>query len=141
MYEAKLISPEGEVCNIPYYEIGSYLEKVVEEFIKDNDDNKEANDNEPILDNSKNNDEELKNFNFKCQNFENIELEKNNLLVANFSIPFCNKNYFNEFWNKIANSILKERILCWELFWIKRLLGKYKRANGIFIKRTSIRFI
>ena len=57
--------------------------------------------------------EELKKFNFKCQDFENIELEKNNLLVANFSIPFCNKDYFNEFWNKISNSILKERILCW----------------------------
>ena len=57
--------------------------------------------------------EELKKFNFKCQDFENIELEKNNLLVANFSIPLCNKDYFNEFWNKISNSILKERILCW----------------------------
>ena len=71
----------------------------------------------------------------------NIELEKNNLLVANFSIPFCNKDYFNEFWNKISNSILQERILRWELFWIKRFLGKDKRANGIFIKRTSIGII
>lgn len=87
---------------------------------------------------SKLNNEELEKFNFECQDFENIELEKNNLLVANFSIPFCNKDYFNEFWNKIANSILKERILCWEFFWIKRLLGKYKRANGIFIKRASV---
>ena len=87
---------------------------------------------------SKLDNEELKNFNFECQDFENIELEKNNLLVANFSIPFCNKDYFDEFWKKIANSILKERILCWELFWIKRFLGKDKRTNGIFIKRTSI---
>lgn len=68
---------------------------------------------------SKLDNEELKNFNFECQDFENIELEENNLLVANFSIPFCNKNYFNEFWNKISNSILKERILYWKLFWIK----------------------
>lgn len=90
---------------------------------------------------SKLNNEELKNFNFECQDFENIELEKNNLLVANFSIPFCNKDYFNEFWNKISNSILQERILRWELFWIKRFLGKDKRANGIFIKRTSIGII
>ena len=90
---------------------------------------------------SKLDNEELKNFNFECQDFENIELEKNNLLVANFSIPFCNKDYFNEFWNKISNSILQERILRWELFWIKRFLGKDKRANGIFIKRTSIGII
>lgn len=59
------------------------------------------------------NDEELKKFSFKCQKFENIELKENDLLVANFSIPFCNKNYFYEFWNKISNSILKGRILCW----------------------------
>ena len=90
---------------------------------------------------SKLDNEELKNFKFECQDFENIELEKNNLLVANFSIPFCNKDYFNEFWNKISNSILQERILRWELFWIKRFLGKDKRANGIFIKRTSIGII
>ena len=90
---------------------------------------------------SKLDNEELENFNFKCQEFENIELEKNDLLVANFSIPFCNKDYFNEFWNKISNSILKERIFCWKLFWIKRLLGKYKRANGIFIKRASVGII
>ena len=90
---------------------------------------------------SKLDNEELENFNFKCQEFENIELEKNDLLVANFSIPFCNKDYFNEFWNKISNSILKERIFCWEFFWIKRFLGKYKRANGIFIKRASVGII
>lgn len=85
--------------------------------------------------------EELKNFDFKCQEFENIELEKNNLLVANFSIPFCNKKYFNEFWNKISDSILKERIFYWKFLWSERFLGKHKRANGIFIKRASIRII
>ena len=36
-------------------------------------------------------DEEKNRFNFKCQNFENMELEKNKLIVANFSIPFCDK--------------------------------------------------
>ena len=51
------------------------------------------------------NKEELKKFNFISKNFENIELEKNNLIVANFSIPFCNKKDFNELWNKIINSI------------------------------------
>ncbi len=60
------------------------------------------------------NNEEIKRFNFKCLSFENIKLDKSNLLVSNFSIPFCNKNYFNE-----SNSILKERIFCWQLFWFK----------------------
>lgn len=85
--------------------------------------------------------EELKKFDFKCQEFEKIELEKNNLLVANFSIPFCNKKYFNEFWNKISDSILKGRIFYRKFLWSERFLGKYKRANGIFIKRASIRII
>ena len=58
-------------------------------------------------------------FQYILNNYNAIKLEKNNLLVANFSIPFCNKNYFNEFWNKINDSILKERILCWKLFWNK----------------------
>lgn len=79
------------------------------------------------------NSEELKRFKFMCQNFENIKLEKNDLVVSNFSIPFCNKKYFNDFWYKIVNSIDKGRILCWEFFWIKRFMGNNKRKYGIFI--------
>ena len=52
--------------------------------------------------------EELKQFKFLKQKFEYIELEKNNLVVANFSLPFCNKNNFKELWNNINNSILKD---------------------------------
>lgn len=63
--------------------------------------------------------EEIKKFRFNRQNFENIELEKSNLVIANFSIPFCNKEYFNEFWNKISDSILKDRIFRRKLFWFK----------------------
>ena len=66
------------------------------------------------LDNKK-----IKRFRFESQSFENIELEKNNLLVSNFSIPFCNKEYFDEFWKKITDSILKDRIFRWKFFRIK----------------------
>lgn len=54
------------------------------------------------------NDEEKKRFRFCRQEFEEIKLEKNDLTVANFSIPFCNKNNFNELWNKIIESILED---------------------------------
>ena len=54
------------------------------------------------------NKEELKRFRFSKQNFESLELECTNLLVANFSLSFCDKNYFKELWNKINNSILKD---------------------------------
>ena len=68
---------------------------------------------------SKLDNEEIKKFRFESQNFENIKLEKTNLLVANFSIPFCDKEHFNKFWNRITDSILKDRIFCWKFFWIK----------------------
>ena len=51
---------------------------------------------------------ELKQFKFLKQKFEEIELENNNLVVANFSLPFCNKNDFKKLWNKIDDSILKD---------------------------------
>lgn len=63
--------------------------------------------------------EEIHKFRFQKQEFESIILEKNNLLVANFSLPFCNKDNFNELWNKIIDSILPNRIFCRKLFWNK----------------------
>ena len=61
-------------------------------------------DTEQIISN-KLDDEELKRFKFERQNFENIKLERAKLLVANFSIPFCRKDCFNQFWSKIVDSI------------------------------------
>ena len=76
---------------------------------------------------------ELKRFKFVCQNFENIQLDKNDLIVSNFSLPFCSKNYFNDFWNKIVNSINNGRILCRKFFWNKRFLGVNKQKHGFSI--------
>ena len=56
---------------------------------------------------------ELNRFEFSCQNFENIDLKESDLIVANYSVPFCSKNYFNEFWNKIVSSISEGRVFCW----------------------------
>ena len=52
--------------------------------------------------------DELKKFKFSKQKFECIELEKNDLIVSNFSLSFCNKNDFEKLWNKIRNSILND---------------------------------
>ena len=52
--------------------------------------------------------EEQKKFKFSNQKFESIKLEKNNLVVANFSLPYCNKNNFKELWDKIDESILTD---------------------------------
>ena len=69
------------------------------------------------------NENELGKLRFSLQNFQNVKLENNSLLVSNFSIPFCGKKYFKEFWNKIEESIEKGRILCWELFSEQKIHG------------------
>ena len=48
---------------------------------------------------------ELENFKFECQKFENIKLPKADLIISNYSLPFCNKNNFNELWKRIVESI------------------------------------
>lgn len=64
------------------------------------------------------NDEEKSCFKFVQSNFENCKLEKNNLFVANFSLPFCKKDCFEELWSNIVNSIEKNRIFYWKFLWI-----------------------
>ena len=75
--------------------------------------------------------EELKQFKFSKQKFEYIELEKNNLVVANFSLPFCNKNNFKELWNKINDSILKDGYFVGNFFEIT-MNGKVQKKKLLF---------
>lgn len=49
--------------------------------------------------------DDKKRFQFSIQEFENLELEKADLIVANFSLSFCKKNKFNEMWDKIVDNI------------------------------------
>ena len=65
------------------------------------------------------NEEELRRFRFIKQDFENIELEQNDLVIANFSIPFCNKKDFNELWNRIVESISEDGYFVGNFFGLK----------------------
>lgn len=65
------------------------------------------------------NKEELEKFRFQKQDFETLKLEKSNLIVANYSLPFCNKSKFKQLWNNINKNILPNRTLCWQLLWCK----------------------
>ena len=58
----------------------------------------------------------MKKFRFSKQNFEDIELEKTDLIVSNFSLSFCDIDKFKELWNKIQNSIKTNRIFCRKFF-------------------------
>ena len=63
--------------------------------------------------------EELNQFKFQRQNFENIVLPKNNLVSANFSLSFCEKDKFQKLWDKIEKSISTNRIFYRKFFWNK----------------------
>ncbi len=71
--------------------------------------------------------EELEQFEFFKQRFEAIKLENSNLVVANFSLPFCNKNDFKKLWDKINQSILNDG------YFVGNFLGdkdEWKNAKG-----------
>lgn len=83
------------------------------------------------------NDEEIKRFRFQKQNFENIKLEKANLLIANYCLPFCKKDKFKEFWNKINNCIEKDG------YFVGNFFGLNDSWNGtklemVFLSRENV---
>ena len=51
---------------------------------------------------------ELQHFKFEQQSFEKIKLKKSKLIVANYSLPFCNKDKFEDLWNDIKLNIQKD---------------------------------
>lgn len=51
------------------------------------------------------NENEQKRLKFELQEFENLKLTKCDLLIANNSIPFCNKKYFYVMWKEICLNI------------------------------------
>lgn len=81
--------------------------------------------------------EYLNKFRFQQQNFEDIVLEKNNLLVANYSLPFCNKNEFTKLWKKIEKSILKNGYFVGNFFGVNDEWNGLK-PNMIFLNKPEI---
>lgn len=82
--------------------------------------------------------EELKKLKFSRQKFENIELEKNNLVVANFSLPFCNKVNFEDLWNKINNSLLEDGYFVGNFFGVNDEWKKTKKEMTFLTKEQVI---
>lgn len=82
--------------------------------------------------------EELKQFKFVKQKFEDVELENNNLVVANFSLPFCNKNNFKKLWNKIDDSILKDGYFVGNFFGNKDEWKNTKKEMTFLTKKQII---
>lgn len=84
------------------------------------------------------NKEELMRFRFKKQEFENLQLEYNNLIVANYSLPFCQEDKFEEMWNKIKNSILTNGYFVGNFFGINDEWAKMKKDMTFLLKEDCI---
>ena len=53
---------------------------------------------------------EMKRFEFQKRNFENMQLEEADLIVANYSLSFCYKQEFDEMWKTIKKNICKPHL-------------------------------
>ena len=82
--------------------------------------------------------EELEKFRFQRQDFENLKLEENNLIVANYSLPFCNKDKFNELWDKINDSILGDGYFVGNFFGINDEWKNTKEEMTFLTKKQVI---
>ena len=68
------------------------------------------------------NQEENERLIFLNQNFQNMQFEQVDLILANNSLPFCNKEIFFKLWNKIENSILLDGYFLGTFFG-KKMIG------------------
>lgn len=68
-----------------------------------------------ILRNKANKEFKLK---YIIDNIENVKLHKASLMVANFSIPFCKKECFEQVWKNIVDGIKENRIFYRKFLWI-----------------------
>ncbi len=85
--------------------------------------------------------EDIKRFQFHQKSFEELEflnLTKSDILVSNFSIPFCEKSIFKNTWNNIVNNIRKEG------YFVGNFFGKEDSWNFgdtkiIFLEEKEVR--
>lgn len=71
--------------------------------------------------------EEKERFSFYKSVFGEMNLPKTNLVVANFSLPFAKKEYFDLIWNKINNSLLRGGFFVGNFFGKKDSWAKDKK--------------
>ena len=83
------------------------------------------------------NQEERKRLKFQKQEFEKIELEKSYLIVANYCLPFCNKNKFDELWDKIKSNLFKNGYFVGNFFGLNDSWNGIK-TEMIFLSRDEV---
>ena len=80
---------------------------------------------------------EKKKFRFQIQSFESLELEKSDLIIANYCLPFCNKDRFEDLWNKIKESILCNGYFVGNFFGINDSWNKTK-PEKVFLSKEQV---
>ena len=82
--------------------------------------------------------EEQKRFKFQQQNFNDMKLEKADLIVANYSLPFCNNEKINYVWKNIVNSIRTNGYFVGNFFGIKDSWNKAESNMTFFTKEQVL---
>lgn len=80
------------------------------------------------------NKEELTRFNFQKQELETIKLKMSDLIIANYSLSFCNKQEFNKMWKTIEENIVQEGYFVGNFLGINDSWSKYKFNMTFFTK-------
>lgn len=74
------------------------------------------------------------NFTFKKQKLENLKIPNTDLIIANFSLSFCKKEYFKLMWQKIVESINLNGYFVGTIFGINDSWNKKYRDMSFFDK-------
>lgn len=89
-----------------------------------------------ILDRLSENERKL--ISFEECSFEKVELPKTSLLVAFFSIPFCNPESFDDLWNKIYDSIEDGGYFVGQLFGDRDAWNVVDTINTFSIEKVKV---
>ena len=80
---------------------------------------------------------DIEKFRFQKQSFETLEIEKNDLIVANYSLPFCKKYKFEELWNKIKTRITDEGYFIGNFFGLRDSWREFK-TEMTFLSKEQV---
>ena len=85
------------------------------------------------------NKEELTRFNFQKQELETIKLKMSDLIIANYSLSFCNKQEFNKMWKTIEENIVQEGYFVGNFFGINDSWNKAESNMTFFTKEQVLK--
>lgn len=77
------------------------------------------------------------NFTFEKQELENLKIPNTDLIIANFSLSFCKKEYFKSMWENIVESININGYFVGTIFGINDSWNKECRDMSFFTREEA----